>query len=213
MDRAEALALLKSKFGYGSFRGEQEQAIGALLSRRDVFYVAATGTGKSLCFQFPSLYLQEKTRKKSCTVIVSPLLALISDQTSALGARGMLSCSLNGDSTPDTWARALAGEYAYVYTTPETAVGKGQFATLLRQLHGAGWLDLVAVDEAHCVSQWGHDFRPQFRQLHELRVGIPGVPMLAVTATATPRVQEEVLSSLQVCFGSLRRASKDRLRR
>jgi RecQ family ATP-dependent DNA helicase len=192
--------LLKERFGHSAFRGAQEQAISALLSHRDVFYVAATGTGKSLCFQFPSLYLKEKRHKKSCTIIISPLLALISDQTAALGARGMLSCSLNGDATAETWARATSGHYAYIYTTPETAVGNSEFSTLLGKLHSAGWIDLFAIDEAHCVSQWGHDFRPHFQQLYRLREMIPGIPMLAVTATATPRVQAEVLSSLQVRY-------------
>jgi RecQ family ATP-dependent DNA helicase len=198
MDQPIALRLLKDKFGHSAFRGLQEQAIAALLGGRDVFYVAATGSGKSLCFQFPTLYFQSTRGRKSCTIVVSPLLSLISDQTLALGARDILSCSLNGEASPETWRRAASGDFAFIYTTPETAAGNSRFSELLVTLKRAGWLDLIAIDEAHCVSQWGHDFRPHFKQLHQLRDVVPGVPVLAVTATATPRVQADVLSSLKV---------------
>lgn len=122
----------------------------------------------------------------------------VSDQTTALTARNLPSCSLNGETPADVWAAALSGDFVYIYSTPETAVNNPQFQVLLRSLHARRQLDLFAIDEAHCVSQWGHDFRPEFQQLHRLRSEIPGVPTLAVTATATPRVRQEVHQSLKV---------------
>lgn len=106
-------------------------------------------TLRSLCFQFPSLYLSSVAGKKSCSIIVSPLLALISDQTAALTSKKLFSCALNGETSADTWARALDGEYSYIYTTPETAVGNAQFKQVLRRLYALNQLDLFAVDGAY----------------------------------------------------------------
>ncbi len=187
----DLLPLLKRHFGFDTFRPLQEEIIRDSLAGRDVLALLPTGGGKSLCFQLPAL------ARPGLTVVVSPLIALMKDQVDALQASGIPGTFLN--STLDgTEARArLRGlhnhEYRLLYCAPERLMLPGFLETL------RGWnVNLLAIDEAHCISEWGHDFRPEYRQLAQLRAQFPGVPLMALTATATERVREDIARILQI---------------
>jgi RecQ family ATP-dependent DNA helicase len=195
--------LLERYWGHASFRPGQEQAIEAVLAKRDALVVMATGGGKSVCYLVPPLVRNARCRAHKATgrprtcLVVSPLISLMEDQVAGLTRRGLTACFL-GSAQADPAVAAAAwrgGVYAYVYVTPELLLAGGT-AARLAALHEAAPVCLVAVDEAHCVSEWGHDFRPEYRRLGELRALLPGVPFLAVTATATARVQADIASSL-----------------
>src|SRR5262249_5700473 len=165
-------------FGFESFRPLQEDIIRDVLAKKDVFAVLPTGGGKSLCFQLPALV------RPGLTVVVSPLIALMKDQVDALQAAGVAATFLNsslaaGESRPRL--RGLHnGEFRLLYVAPERLMLSGFVEDLKR------WnVNLFAIDEAHCISEWGHDFRPEYRQLATLRGQFPDVPMMALTATAT----------------------------
>jgi ATP-dependent DNA helicase RecQ len=172
------LPILKQYFGFTSFRPLQEQIIRDALARKDVFALLPTGGGKSLCFQLPALV------QPGLTVVVSPLIALMKDQVDALQASGIAATFLNS-SLPAEESRARlrglhSGQYRLLYVAPERLMLSGFLSDLQR------WqVNLIAVDEAHCVSEWGHDFRPEYRQLANLRELFPNIPMMALTATAT----------------------------
>ena len=191
--------VLHATFGHGAFRGRQAEAIGAVLDGRDCLYVAATGAGKSLVYQYPTQFLHSaegaKAGRRSTTLVISPLLSLMEDQAMAMRAAGVSVVTLHGETVNATadWEKAMAGEYDLIFTTPESAVSR---LGSLKQLHARGLLDLIAVDEAHTVSEWGVDFRPDLRRLRELRGALPGVPILALTATATPRVRDDICNVL-----------------
>jgi ATP-dependent DNA helicase RecQ len=185
------LAPLKKFFGFTSFRPLQREIIRDTLSGRDVFALLPTGGGKSLCFQLPALL------RPGLTVVVSPLIALMKDQVDALQAAGIAATFLNsslaaGESRPRL--RGLhQGQYRLLYAAPERLMLPGFLDDLQR------WnVNLIAVDEAHCISEWGHDFRPEYRQLSQLRPLFPGVPMMALTATATTRVREDIVQQLHL---------------
>ena len=183
--------LLKSTFGYATFRPLQREIIEANLVGEDVFALLPTGGGKSLCFQLPAL------ARDGLTVVVSPLIALMKDQVDALQASGVAATFLNstlGAEESRTRLRGLhRGHYKLLYVAPE-------------RLMLAGWIEnlktwnvsCIAIDEAHCVSEWGHDFRPEYRQLAKLRTALPDVPMMALTATATGRVREDIVTHLKL---------------
>lgn len=183
--------LLKSTFGYATFRPLQREIIEANLVGEDVFALLPTGGGKSLCFQLPAL------ARDGLTVVVSPLIALMKDQVDALQASGVAATFLNstlGAEESRTRLRGLhRGQYKLLYVAPE-------------RLMLAGWIEnlktwnvsCIAIDEAHCVSEWGHDFRPEYRQLAKLRTALPDVPMMALTATATGRVREDIVTHLKL---------------
>lgn len=182
---------LKRWFGFPSFRPYQEAIIGAALAGRDVVAVLPTGGGKSLCFQLPALL------QPGLTVVVSPLIALMKDQVDSLQAAGVAATFLNsslakGESVPRL--RSLhAGEYRLLYVAPERLLLSGFMDDL------QAWnVHRFAIDEAHCISDWGHDFRPEYRQLATLRERFPGVPLMALTATATARVQEDIVHQLRL---------------
>ena len=194
---APLLPLLKQYFGFASFRPHQEEIIRAALAGRDVVAVLPTGGGKSLCFQLPAL------TRTGLTVVVSPLIALMKDQVDALQAAGVPATFLNsslaaGESRPRL--RGLHnGEFRLLYVAPERLMLSGFLEDLKR------WqVNLFAIDEAHCISEWGHDFRPEYRQIASLRELFPGTPMRALTATATGRVQEDIVTQLHLrepaCF-------------
>jgi ATP-dependent DNA helicase RecQ len=189
--RDPLLAPLKQYFGFASFRPLQEEIIRDSLAGRDVFAVLPTGGGKSLCFQLPALL------RPGLTVVVSPLIALMKDQVDALSAAGVPATFLNsslgaGGSRPRL--RGLhAGEFRLLYVAPERLLLSG-FLDDLKQWN----VSLFAIDEAHCISEWGHDFRPEYRQLAALRGWFPGVPMMALTATATARVREDIVKQLHL---------------
>ncbi len=184
-------APLKQYFGFSSFRPLQEEIIRDTLAGKDVFAVLPTGGGKSLCFQLPALV------RPGLTVVVSPLIALMKDQVDALQAAGVAATLLNsslaaGESRPRL--RGLHnGEFKLLYVAPERLMLSG-FLEDLKQWN----VNLFAIDEAHCVSEWGHDFRPEYRQLATLRDQFPGVPLMALTATATERVRADIIEQLHL---------------
>ncbi|MGD1914775.1 MAG: RecQ family ATP-dependent DNA helicase [Phycisphaerales bacterium] len=189
----EALEALQRVWGFQSLRPMQASAIAAALEGRDALVVLPTGGGKSLCYQLPPL-VNEKV-----TVVVSPLIALMRDQVRALELNGYPAAALHSAVEPEEAreieARLVSGELNLVLAAPERMVTTG-FRALLARLNDAGRLGTIAIDEAHCISQWGHDFRPEYRRLAELRAVVPGTPMQAFTATATPRVRQDIIDQL-----------------
>jgi ATP-dependent DNA helicase RecQ len=191
-------AVLRRVWGYGAFRWPQADAIATVLAGEDCLVVMATGGGKSLCMQVPPLAVGRPG------VVISPLISLMEDQVQALRSRGVRACLLGSAQTdPRVHADAFAGRYEIVYMTPELAIASVASGRLA-QLHQTAGVSLLAVDEAHCVSEWGHDFRPEYARLGELRDVLPGVPVMALTATATPRVRTELCRLLRMRPGKTR---------
>jgi ATP-dependent DNA helicase RecQ len=185
------LPLLKQYFGFTSFRPLQEEIIRDALAGLDVFALLPTGGGKSLCFQLPAM------ARPGLTVVVSPLIALMKDQVDALRAGGIPATFLNSSlAQGESRARLRGlhnGEFRLLYLAPERLMLSGVLSDLQR------WnVRLLAVDEAHCISEWGHDFRPEYRQLADLRKLFPETPMLALTATATERVRADIVQLLKL---------------
>ena len=182
-------SLLKSRFGHESFRSLQEEIIAGVLSRRDTLVVMPTGAGKSLCYQLPAL------RFSGLTLVVSPLIALMKDQVDALVANGIAAGFINSTLSPQQISRvqddAKNGRLKILYLAPERLAMSG-FRNFLRTLD----VSLLAIDEAHCISEWGHDFRPDYRNLKILRRDFPDTPVIALTATATERVREDIVAQL-----------------
>lgn len=183
-----ALAVLKDVFGYGTFRPGQLEIIQAATGGRDCLAVMPTGAGKSVTYQIPARLLG------GVTLVVSPLISLMKDQVDAMGALGIratfLNSSLDGAERARRTAGLRAGEFELLYAAPE-----GIDASVGHLLDALD-LKLIAVDEAHCISEWGHDFRPAYRSLAGLKRRFPGVPVLALTATATPRVKRDIAEQL-----------------
>lgn len=194
---------LKRYFGFDTFRAYQREIIDAVVSGRDVFAALPTGGGKSLCYQLPALLLPQ------LTVVVSPLIALMKDQVDGAVENGVpaayLNSSLDRDTARETWYRVKTGEVKLLYVSPER-LARAEFRAAL----GGVGLSLVAVDEAHCISEWGHEFRPDYRSLHVFRSELPSVPIAAFTATATREVQEDVIRQLRFKDPLVVRASFDR---
>ncbi len=187
----DLLPLLRQYFGFGSFRPLQEEIIRDALCGKDVFALLPTGGGKSLCFQLPAM------ARPGLTVVVSPLIALMKDQVDALQASGVPATFLNSSLAAGEGRGRLRGlhqgEYRLLYVAPERLMLSGFLEDLRR------WkVNLLAIDEAHCISEWGHDFRPEYRQLAALRDLFPGVPMMALTATATERVRSDIVNLLKL---------------
>jgi len=187
----ELLRTLKTTFGYTAFRPLQREIIESALAGKDVFALLPTGGGKSLCFQLPALH------RAGLTVVVSPLIALMKDQVDQLQAAGVAATFLN--STLDA-AEAKArlrglhqGEYRLLYVAPERLM-LDNWRDNLRAWN----VTSLAIDEAHCISEWGHDFRPEYRQIAQLREILPDVPVMALTATATERVREDIVRQLHL---------------
>ena len=185
----DARRVLKDVFGYDDFRPGQEEIVAAVLAGEDVFAVMPTGSGKSMCFQLPAIV------DGRLTVVVSPLIALMRDQVRQLVALGIAAASLNSADPDDerrrTWAALEAGEISLLFVSPERLAAGGLPGQLQRL--GAGRL---VVDEAHCVSQWGHDFRPEYRQIPRIRKALGDVQVLAFTATADAATRRDILSEL-----------------
>ncbi len=176
-------------FGYSEFRPQQEEIIETLISGHDAFVLMPTGGGKSLCYQIPALH------RDGVAIVVSPLISLMKDQVDALVANGVRAAfynsSLNSAETRRVLEELHAGELDLLYVAPERLLNEG-FLDQLKSLPIA----LFAIDEAHCVSQWGHDFRPEYVQLGQLHVHFPEVPMIGLTATADPQTRQDVLQRL-----------------
>ncbi|MCZ9312203.1 MAG: ATP-dependent DNA helicase [Methanocorpusculum sp.] len=180
---------LEAFFHHQTFRPNQEEIIQDVVAGRDVLAVMATGGGKSLCYQLPAMMLD------GMTVVISPLIALMKDQVDALSAQGVRVETLNSTQTYDERRRVekeiAAGTVRILYVSPERAVTPVFAATLSRCR-----VVLFAVDEAHCISMWGHQFRPEYREIKTLREKFPAVPVIALTATATERVREDIVREL-----------------
>jgi ATP-dependent DNA helicase RecQ len=185
----DARRVLKSAFGYDKFRPGQEAAVSAILSGRDTVVVLPTGGGKSLCFQVPALLMP------GLTVVVSPLISLMKDQVDALTARGLPAAFINSTLTPgqvsDRLIKAERGEIKLLYVAPER-FDYGRTAERLRKIG----VSLLAIDEAHCISQWGHDFRPSYLRVKNVHHALGSPATIALTATATPEVRRDIVREL-----------------
>src|SRR5450759_4080831 len=200
----DLLAPLRRYWGYDAFRPLQERIVRSLLGGRDACVVMPTGGGKSLCYQLPGAMLAGQT-----VIVVSPLIALMQDQIAQLGKMGIPSALLNSSLAAGEQAqvirKARAGEYRLLYLSPERLTR----ADTLDWLQGIP-VSFFAIDEAHCISEWGHEFRPDYRQLSRLRVHFPDRPIAAFTASATQRVRHDIIHQLQLrdphkCIASFHR--------
>jgi ATP-dependent DNA helicase RecQ len=187
----ELLRALKKHFGYDQFRPLQREIIEDALAGRDAFVLMPTGGGKSLCFQLPAL------TRNGLTIVVSPLIALMKDQVDALQTSGIpatyLNSTLNREEAKARWRGLHHGQYRMLYVAPERLM----LETFLER--ALNWdIAQFAIDEAHCISEWGHDFRPEYRELKKLRKHLPDVPIMALTATATERVRGDIIKELNL---------------
>jgi ATP-dependent DNA helicase RecQ len=189
----DAREVLKHRFGYDSFRDRQEEIISAVLAGRDCMVLMPTGGGKSLCYQIPALLLD------GLTIVISPLIALMKDQVDALRANGVDAAFLNSTQTTaeqvKVFKAARSGELKLLYIAPERLLASGdQFIDFLRSIK----VSLFAIDEAHCISSWGHDFRPEYLKLARLKEEFSNIPVIALTATADKLVRKDILERLNI---------------
>jgi ATP-dependent DNA helicase RecQ len=191
MSLDEARETLRSHFGYPDFRPGQAQAVESILQGRDTLVVLPTGGGKSICYQVPALMLPK------LTVVISPLISLMKDQVDALTRRGLpatfVNSTLTASQVADRLARVQGGEFKLLYVAPE----RFDFGKTAERLKGVG-VSLLAVDEAHCISEWGHDFRPSYLRIAQVRERLGWPPVIALTATATPHVRADIVRQLQL---------------
>src|SRR5262245_4999967 len=199
---------LKQRFGFDSFRPGQEAIVRDILGSRDVLAIMPTGGGKSLCFQLPALL------RPGVCIVVSPLIALMQDQVRQLQDNGIeatfINSSLDRAEISRRFAKLERGDLKLLYVAPERllqAEFEGEVLPRLQATHG---ISSLVVDEAHCVSEWGHDFRPEYRQLHRLRTRFPDVPIAAFTATATERVRQDIVRQLALRDPAIHVASSNR---
>ena len=201
--KKDAKKILKSVFGYRSFRENQEEVITAVMDGRDVFTAMPTGGGKSLCYQIPGMMFE------GLTVVISPLIALMKDQVDEAVSKGIpaafLNSSLEKEKISEIYSRLYRGEIKLLYLSPERLAVEG-YIDRLHELN----VSFFAVDEAHCLSEWGHDFRPDYLFLSHLRKKFPGIPIAAFTATATKKVQDDIIRILKLKKPLIIRASFDR---
>ena len=191
VDPSSLLPALKQYFGFDSFRPLQREIITDVLGGKDVFALLPTGGGKSLCYQLPAVLLP------GITVVVSPLISLMKDQVQALEASGVpatfLNSSIDAEESRKRFHGLHQGDYRLLYVAPERLT-LPNFLTALKTWNPG----LIAIDESHCISEWGHDFRPEYRKLSDLRNSFPNVPVIALTATATPRVRSDIVAHLRL---------------
>lgn len=183
--------ILKKYWGYSDFRQPQKEIIDSVLSKNDTFAILPTGGGKSLCYQIPAIAFE------GMTLVISPLIALMQDQIQALIKVGISAASITSqldfEEINEVLNQCRLGKIKLLYIAPERLQSQ-LFINSLNELN----IDLIAIDEAHCISQWGHDFRPAYLKISDIREVIPKAPILALTATAIPKVQEEIISSLKL---------------
>ncbi len=186
-----ALEVLNERFGYPAFRAGQAEAVASVLAGKETVVILPTGGGKSLCYQVPALL------QKGLTLVVSPLISLMKDQVDALERRGIpaafINSSLSSGQVSDRLVAAKRGELKLLYVAPE----RFDAGNTLERLRDAS-VDLLAIDEAHCISEWGHDFRPSYLRLARVREALGNPTLLALTATATPHVREDIVRQLQM---------------
>ncbi|MGA7932968.1 MAG: DNA helicase RecQ [Kovacikia sp.] len=207
-DFASLEQALKHYFGYDSFRLGQRQIIQEALQNRDLLVVMPTGGGKSLCFQLPALL------KPGLMIVVSPLIALMQDQVQLLLDNGIsatfLNSSLGVTEVRERTQAILSGKIKLLYVAPERLLSEDFLRGFLPQVQQRVGISAIAIDEAHCVSEWGHDFRPEYRQLSQLRQHCPDIPVLALTATATERVRQDIIRQLDLRNAGVHLASFNR---
>lgn len=191
IEKPTALSVLKSVFGYQSFRKGQEEVINAALNGQDALVVMATGNGKSLCYQIPALCFD------GLTLVISPLISLMKDQVDQLQANGIEADFLNSSQTLEQQQQVqnklISGQLKLLYVSPEKVMTNSFF-----QLISYSKVSFIAIDEAHCISQWGHDFRPEYTQLGGLKASFPDAPIMALTATADYATRQDILSHLNL---------------
>ena len=208
---SDAVSILREVFGYQALRGPQAEIIDHVIDGGDALVLMPTGGGKSLCYQIPAIARQRAGR--GVTLVISPLIALMQDQVGALHEVGVeaafLNSTLSGEAAYEVEQRLRRAEFTLVYAAPER-VNTPRFLALLDSLHARGLLSLFAIDEAHCVSQWGHDFRPEYRALTVLHERFAQVPRLALTATADELTRADIVERLQLQGARLFVSSFDR---
>ena len=206
IEQSELYGALKKIFGFNQFKGLQEEVVKSILSNKNTFVIMPTGGGKSLCYQLPALM------KEGTAIVVSPLIALMKNQVDAIrgiseehGIAHVLNSSLNKSEIAQVKSDIEAGITKLLYVAPESLI-KEEYAEFLRRQT----ISFVAIDEAHCISEWGHDFRPEYRNLRNIIRQIDNVPIIGLTATATEKVQEDILKTLGMSDANVFKASFNR---
>ena len=198
---------LKKHFGFDSFKGQQEEVITHVMQGGDAFVLMPTGGGKSLCYQLPALLMP------GTAIVISPLIALMKNQVDAIrgftegnmGVAHFLNSSLTKTQLEEVKKALLSGKTKLLYVAPESLT-KAENIQLLKRLH----ISFYAIDEAHCISEWGHDFRPEYRRIREQITAIGKAPVIALTATATPKVQQDIQKNLAMAEARVFKTSFNR---
>ena len=198
----KAGALLRRFYGYSSFREGQLEIIRNVMSRRDTLVLMPTGGGKSICYQIPALL------NEGCCIVISPLISLMKDQVTALNANGIPAAAINSANVEqvnsDIMRQASLGRIKLLYMSPERLILE------MEHRNFGNWVSLFAIDEAHCISQWGHDLRPEYTALNRIKASYPGIPVMALTATADKITRDDIATQLCLKNPYIHLASFDR---